>query len=222
MQKKTTDKRTDKKIVDSIFAEQRVLTENSEAARELYNQSRFGTLLEEGKVQLSLYEALYLVEKKKLKVFDGRNKEIETDKFLKKARKIGLKQGPMLGKLQEGKEVVVDGKKVRSDQVSQVVKGKKIVYLTDTALCKNCYELANNADLLISEASYTSKLEAKAREYHHLTAKQAGLVASKSNVKKLVLTHFSARYKSSLEIEEDARGVFDNVFTAEDFMKVDI
>ena len=141
---------------------------------------------------------------------------------MKKARKFGLKQGPMLGKLQEGKEVKVEGGRVRSDQVSQIVKGKKIVYLTDTVLCKNCYELANDADLLISEASYTSKLEAKAREYRHLTAKQAGLVASKSNVKKLVLTHFSARYKSSLEIEEDARDVFDNVFTAKDFMKVDL
>jgi len=64
------------------------LTESSEKARELYEQSRFGTKLEDGKIHLSLYEALFLIEKKKLTVFDGRNKEIETDRFLKRAKKV--------------------------------------------------------------------------------------------------------------------------------------
>jgi len=66
---------------------ERVITEDSDEARELYNQSRYGILLEDGKVQLSLPEALYLIEKKRLNVVDGRNKEMSFDAFLKKAKK---------------------------------------------------------------------------------------------------------------------------------------
>ena len=57
-----------KTVVKAIFARERIITESSNDARELYNQSRYGTLLEEGKVQLSLLEALYLVEKGRLMV----------------------------------------------------------------------------------------------------------------------------------------------------------
>jgi len=74
--------------VKAIFARERIITESTNEARELYNQSRYGTLLEEGKVQLSLLEALYLIEKGKLKVLDGKNKIITFEKFLKKAQKV--------------------------------------------------------------------------------------------------------------------------------------
>lgn len=76
-----------KKTINAIFAKERVITEDSDEARELYNQSRYGILLEDGKVQLSLPEALYLIEKKRLNVVDGRNKEMSFDAFLKKAKK---------------------------------------------------------------------------------------------------------------------------------------
>ena len=77
-----------KTIVKAIFARERIITEATNEARELYNQSRYGTLLEEGKVQLSLLEALYLIEKGKLDVLDGRNKPISFENFLKKAKKV--------------------------------------------------------------------------------------------------------------------------------------
>lgn len=73
--------------VKTTFAGERVLTENSDEARELYNQSRYGSLLEDGKVQLSLIEALYLMEKERIELLDSRNKKIDFETFLKKARK---------------------------------------------------------------------------------------------------------------------------------------
>ena len=76
-----------KEPVKAHFSKERVLTESSDNARELYNQSRYGTLLEDGRVQLSLIEALYLIEKKRLVVHDSRAKVIDFDSFLKKARK---------------------------------------------------------------------------------------------------------------------------------------
>jgi tRNA-intron endonuclease len=73
--------------IKCILSKERVITENSNEARELYNQSRFGTVLSSGKVQLSLLEALYLTEKEKIEVIDGRKKKIESESFIKKANK---------------------------------------------------------------------------------------------------------------------------------------
>ena len=75
-------------VVKAIFTKERVLTENSDQAKEFYNQSRYGFILADGRLQLSLVEALYLVEKGKIKLLDGRNKGMPFDNFFKKARKL--------------------------------------------------------------------------------------------------------------------------------------
>lgn len=74
--------------VNAIFAKERILTESSDAARDFYAKSVFGSILDDGSVQLSLVEALYLIEKKKLSVKDGRKQDIPADKFIKKAQRI--------------------------------------------------------------------------------------------------------------------------------------
>src|SRR3989338_8083166 len=76
-----------KEPVKAYFSKERVLTESSDNGREFYNQSRYGELLDDGKVQLSLTEALYLLEKKRLIVHDSRNKLIDFETLLKKAQK---------------------------------------------------------------------------------------------------------------------------------------
>ena len=81
-------KEVSKQLIKTTFAKERVLTENSDEARELYNQSRYGSLLEDGKVQLSLLEALYLLEKKRIGVIDGRKKKLSFNDFFKKAQKL--------------------------------------------------------------------------------------------------------------------------------------
>ncbi len=135
---------------------------------------------------------------------------------------LGIPQGPLLGKLQRGNSVIFKGKKIMPGDVTYIVKGKKISFICDTLVCNNCYTLAKNADVLVSESVYTSKHEDKAREYKHLTAKQAALIANKAGAKKLILTHFSQRYKNTQEIEEDAKDYFSNVVCAYDLMKIKI
>jgi ribonuclease Z len=150
---------------------------------------------------------------------------VEKDKRkieMKKVKKLGLKQGPLLGKLQEGTTITIDKKKIKPDDVSYIVEGKKITFILDTLLCKNAYKLAENSDLAICEATYKSDLEEKGEKYYHMTTKQAASIANKSNSKKLILTHISARYKDGKEVEEDAKDVFDNVECAYDFMKVKV
>ncbi|MBU1030004.1 MAG: tRNA-intron lyase [Nanoarchaeota archaeon] len=72
----------------AFFARERVITEDNDSARELFNQSCYGKILDDGKVQLSLQEALYLMDKGKMLILDGRNKEMNFQGFLKRANKI--------------------------------------------------------------------------------------------------------------------------------------
>ena len=139
-----------------------------------------------------------------------------------RVKKFGLKEGPLIGKLQEGKSVILKGNKINPDDVSTVVKGRKITIISDTSPCKNADLLAKDSDLLVCEATYASALEEKSMEYSHMTSKQAAELANRSNTKRLVLTHFSARYKNTMEIEEDARNYFDNAVCAQDFMKINL
>ncbi len=74
--------------VQATFLRERVLTEATDAARDLYNQSRYGSLLASGKVQLALPEALYLVEKNRLEIKTSSEKPVTFDQFVKKATKV--------------------------------------------------------------------------------------------------------------------------------------
>jgi len=137
-----------------------------------------------------------------------------------KVKKLGIPEGPLLGQLQDGKTIKWKGKTVSPKETTHIVKGKIVAYLPDSVPNQNSANVAEDADILISEATYSSKLEEKAEKYKHMTAKQAGMIANQANAKKLILTHFSTRYKDTHELEEDARNVFDNVVAAKDFMKI--
>ena len=76
-----------REIVKAVLSKERIITENSDSARELYNQGRYGSTLDDGRVQLSLLESLYLIDKKKLVVYDSKNKIVHFDVILKKAQK---------------------------------------------------------------------------------------------------------------------------------------
>ena len=79
-----------------------------------------------------------------------------------KAEKLKLK-GPILGDLQEGKDVIVNGKKIKSSEVTYNVFGKKISYVADTVMCEGAEKLASNVDLLISEGTHLSSRDKKYR-----------------------------------------------------------
>ncbi len=138
------------------------------------------------------------------------------------AKKLGLPEGPILGQLQAGQAATWKGKVIKPADATYIRKGKKVTVIMDTELCSSAIELAKDADLLICEATYANELEEKASAYKHLTAQQAALIANKAGAKKLVLTHFSQRYKTTRQVEEDARTTFDNIICAKDFMRLKI
>jgi ribonuclease Z len=149
---------------------------------------------------------------------------IQKDKLrinVSKAEKLKL-SGPILGELQKGQDVMVKGKLLKSSEITYPVVGKKISYIADTSICDGANALARDADLLISEGTHLSELGEKIEKYMHLTVKDAALIASENNSKKLVITHISPRYKDTSEIIAEAKTYFDNTVVAEDFMKFKI
>ncbi len=177
-----------------------------------------GIFFESNNFQLEAYQLEHGIETLGYRFVEKDKRKID----MKKIKKFDIPIGPLLGKLQQGIAIEHNGKKIVPDDVTYVENGKKLSYITDTVLCDACYKIAENADLLICEATYSSKLAGKSEEYGHMTAKQAAQLANKSNAKQLVLIHFSARYKNTQELEEDARNIFDNVICANDFMKIEL
>lgn len=137
-------------------------------------------------------------------------------------KKLKIPEGPLLGKLQKGKDIDWNGKTIKASEATKISKGKTIGFIFDTRLCENCYTIAKDTDIVISEATFTHALEENATQFKHMTAHQAGNVAKLSNAKKLILTHFSQRYKQPDELIRDAKKEFENTEPAQDFMKVQL
>jgi len=141
---------------------------------------------------------------------------------LKYTRKFGLERHPLLGDLQKGKNIKFKGKLIKVEKATILKKGKKVTVILDTLPCKNCVDLAKNSDILICESTYLEKNKDKARQYKHLTAKQAASIAKQAKVKKLVLTHFSQRHKDLTEVLKEAKKVFKNTICAKDFLTLSL
>jgi len=85
---------------------------------------------------------------------------------------------------------------------------KTYVYCSDTLPVESYIDQIRNATLLYHEATFLNNMLERAIETHHTTALQAAEVAVKSNAKKLIIGHFSARYKTLNELLDEARSVF--------------
>ncbi|MFQ5758134.1 MAG: ribonuclease Z [Candidatus Bathyarchaeia archaeon] len=144
--------------------------------------------------------------------------------YPEKAKALGVPEGPFWSRLQQGSAVELsNGRVVKPEAVMGPPRpGRKIVYTGDTRPSKSLVKLAENADLLIHDATFDDELSEKAREDGHSTASQAAETAKKACAKRLVLVHVSARYKETDLLLEQARKIFPYVDVAEDFMKIDL
>lgn len=102
--------------------------------------------------------------------------------------------GPAVGRLQREGECDSPTGRVTLDDVSVVRPGQSMALVMDTAVCDSIVELARNVDLLVIESTFLAADADLAEQYRHLTADQAGRLASEAGARRVVLTHFSQRY----------------------------
>ncbi|GAA3008823.1 ribonuclease Z [Tetragenococcus solitarius] len=143
--------------------------------------------------------------------------ELQVDKL----KALGIKPGPIYGKLKQGASVTLeDGQTINGkDFVGQAKKGRIVTILGDTRYTTNAISLAENADVLVHESTFNKEEAKLAKAYYHSTTQQAALVAKKAEVRQLILTHISARYlnKEAIELEKEAQEVFPRTVIARDF-----
>lgn len=185
---------------------------------EVHEITKNGAFLETKDFRLEAYKMKHFVPCLAYSFIEKDKRKINTDYI----KKLGIEPGPLLGELQQGKNIMFKGKKILASKATTIKKGKKIAFIFDTLANENCAKAAKNSDLLVSEATFLSTEHAdKARERGHLTAKQAALIAKKSGTKKLLLTHISQRYaKNNQVILEEAKKIFKNSELAKDFMRI--
>ncbi len=125
-------------------------------------------------------------------------------------------EGPLVRQLQALGCLVINGKKITLDEVSYFQKGDIFSIVIDTIPCPGALQAAKEATILLCESTYLKEHAHLAKEYLHMTAEEAAHIAKKSNVKLLVLTHFSARYQELDGFEKEARAIFPSTVTADD------
>jgi ribonuclease Z len=148
-------------------------------------------------------------------VFEGKARR----PFLpEKADELGVPFGPERRELVEGKNITLpDGKRVAPDDVlGPLQKGVKLVVVGDAGKTDNLLEVAKDADALVIESTYLEEEVEMARQFSHLTARQAAEFAVEAGVKKLILTHISRRYREK-DVIKEAQAVFPNAVVARDF-----
>src|SRR5262245_28502944 len=141
------------------------------------------------------------------------------------ARELGVPEGPMWGKIHKGEAVTLENGKViqPSELVGPPRPGRTVVITGDTRPCKGTIEMAHNADLLIHEATFGDEEADRANETGHSTAREAGIVARTAKCRRLLLTHFAARYsRDAAELETQARAEFPDTTIGRDGMNVDV
>lgn len=134
-------------------------------------------------------------------------------------KRLGIKAGPELKRLQEGKDIVLQGKKISAKKYTHTTLGKKVSFVNDTKICSNAVTLAKKADLLFCESTYLHDMADVAKKRGHMTAKQAAQVAKRAKAGRLVLIHFSQRYADLSFFEKEAKKVFPHASIGRDFLQ---
>ena len=148
-------------------------------------------------------------------VFEGKARR----PFLpEKADELGVPFGPERRDLVAGKEITLsDGKRIKPDDVlGPVQKGLKLVVVGDAGKTEDLREVSKDADGLVIESTYLDEEAEMARQFSHLTARQAAELAVKAGVEKLILTHISRRYREK-DVLKEAQAIFPNTTVARDF-----
>ena len=133
----------------------------------------------------------------------------------KKAVAFGLpNKGHIFRKIKDNGSAFYKGRTIKAEDVCFTEKGKKVVYSGDTRPCSNLEKIAKDSDLLIQDATYFETIDR-----NHGTLQGIIKMASRTNAKKIILTHISRRYQNQKELEDLIKD-YKQMRIAKDFMRI--
>jgi ribonuclease Z len=143
-----------------------------------------------------------------------------------RAEELGVPVGPKFSRLHDGHSVELeDGRVIEPDQVVGPPRpGRRVLYTGDTRPTETVLTAAENADLLIHDASFADDHADRARETGHSTAREAGQIADDAGARRLAMTHISSRYTADVsDHERQAATVFSgDAFVPDDGDSIEI
>jgi ribonuclease Z len=136
---------------------------------------------------------------------------------------LGVPSGAERGELQRGESITLDDGRVvtPADVLGASRPGRRIVITGDTAPVETVRVLAEGADVLVHEATFSEDERDRAADTLHSTARQAAELAAGAEVRLLALTHLSPRYFGS-ELLDEARAVFPATVAPRDFDVIEV
>ncbi|HCM89931.1 MULTISPECIES: ribonuclease Z [Vagococcus] len=152
--------------------------------------------------------------------------DFQGELLVDKLKEMNIPSGPIYKRIKNGEICelkdgrVIDGK----DFVGDSRDGRIVTILGDTRIHPNSLKLAQDADVLVHESTFSHDESKMAKSYYHSTSTQAATIAKDANVKQLLLTHISARYlgKAVYDLENEAKSVFLNTKIVRDFDMIEI
>ncbi len=143
--------------------------------------------------------------------------------FPGKAKELGIPEGKLWSKLQSGRRVTVNGRIFKSRDVTGPPRpGRRIGYSGDTRPSSRLSKFFKKCDLLIFDSTFVSADSDKAMVRKHSTSTEAAEMAKSAGVRRLVLTHFSARYRNVSALVKEARAVFPDTVAAADGLRIHV
>jgi ribonuclease Z len=143
--------------------------------------------------------------------------------YPERAKALSIPEGKLWSRLQKGTVITLHGKKIEPSQVTGPPRpGRKIGYSGDTRPSRKLTRFFSDCDLLIFDSTFRGSDRAKAVERKHSTSLEAAELAREAGARKLVLTHFSARYTSVAGLVREARKVFPNSVAAADGLSFEV
>jgi ribonuclease Z len=182
--------------------------------------ARRGTLLKTSAFVIRATKAAHSIEAFSFLVEERRRPGVF---FPDKARELGIPEGKLWSKLQSGRRVAVGGQTVDPSKVTGPPRpGRRIGYSGDTRPSPRLSKFFKKCDLLIFDSTFSNSDRDKAVERKHSTSREAAEMAKSAGAQKLVLTHFSARYRNVSTLVREARAVFPNTVAASDGLRIKV
>ena len=119
-------------------------------------------------------------------------------------------------KLKLGKDFIDNnGKRIKNNKVTKNnSKPHSYAFCSDTRFLADIANKISNIDLLYHEATFKQDLQDRASETGHSTTLEAATIAKKANVHRLLIGHFSQRYKNLEELKNEAKKIFPETLLA--------
>lgn len=135
-----------------------------------------------------------------------------------KADALGIAPGPLRGRLVKGESITLEnGHVITPDMVTGEFRpGVRLAAIGDLGETDSLVDLLQSVDGLVIESTYLEEERDMAKQFSHLTARQAAEFASRISAGKLMLTHLSRRYRDK-DVLAEAQPVFENTSVARDF-----